>query len=257
MKAKTKRVSGVASDAPVLQAGEGGATPTGTLRAKEQEDVAPPLPTPHNDLSWMLDASAPFPSDPVGAHDLISRRMLDDPLIVERRLLQSHRRAWNTSTLDKILSLPKVGSQLHLVTNGFVRYFDFIPRLISLSGHASASLYLCTWRINTSEILSLFDLIDRGILSAVAVLTSMHMKNLLIPEANLLVSGLLQRKQRVKSINSHAKVFLLQAGDDYLTVEGSANMTAYAGVEHSVLSNDRIVYEFHRMWIEDLLKDEQ
>ena len=67
--------------------------------------------------------------------------------------------------------------------------------------------------------------------------------------ADTLKCGLEDRAQRFKACENHAKVVLLQAGEDWLVFEGSANFTANPRIEQFVLNNDRELFEFHKTWM--------
>ena len=108
--------------------------------------------------------------------------------------------------------------------------------------------------MNRANVTELLDLYDAGKVRAVAILTGTYFKRREAAVCNTLVSGLLDRGQRYRAFQNHAKVLLLAAPPDFLTIEGSANFTANPRLEQSVVTNDRELYDFHRSWFEEMLR---
>ena len=58
----------------------------------------------------------------------------------------------------------------------------------------------------------------------------------------------------VKCFETHVKVCLIDNPEKnaYLTVEGSANLTANPRLEQYVITNDKRLWDVHRDWMEEM-----
>ena len=98
------------------------------------------------------------------------------------------------------------------------------------------------------------DLYDQGIFKTVNAITGEYFRQREATVYVLLETGLKERGQRLFSNKNHAKVSLLQIEDAYFVIEGSANFTANPRIEQFVLTNSKELFDFHRAWMETLLK---
>ena len=67
---------------------------------------------------------------------------------------------------------------------------------------------------------------DKGVFQNVNALTGEYFRTRESAVFHILDMGLKSRKQRLFANKNHAKVTLLQIGENYYVVEGSANFTA-------------------------------
>lgn len=141
------------------------------------------------------------------------------------------------------------GTSYHFISNGSFDYWNIVTRMIELHELTKAEFYGCTWTMNDANVKSLFELIDTGTLRSASVMVGLYFLHREPVVADTLKCGLEDRAQRFKACENHAKVVLLQAGDDWLVFEGSANFTANPRIEQFVLNNDRELYEFHKTWM--------
>jgi len=107
--------------------------------------------------------------------------------------------------------------------------------------------------MNRDNVTELFTMIDNGEIKQAAMLTGLYFKRRESAVYAQIMIGMLSRGQRFSSFRNHAKVVLLQKGDDYITFEGSANFTSNPRMENFIISNDQPLYEFHRSWMEEML----
>ena len=117
-------------------------------------------------------------------------------------------------------------------------------------------LYASTWTMNRDNVVELLDLMDKGKISNVTVLTGIYFKRRETAIYARLLEGIQKRGHRFKALKNHAKITLLanEASGDFVCVQGSANWTANPRVEQYVMTNDREIFEFHREWMEDCFK---
>ena len=196
-------------------------------------------------LQWAMD----------DAFKLETVRQIDGPRILSRRPRRRTLSALRSEELAAFFTrLPEPGESLHIVSNGRFDYWHFVPVSIALLGRPAEALYGSTWTMNRANVAELLALFDSGKVKSVAVLTGTYFKRRESSVCNTLTTGLLDRGQRFRAFQNHAKVLLIAAPPDFLTIEGSANFTANPRLEQSVVSNDEALYQFHRSWFEEMLR---
>lgn len=152
-----------------------------------------------------------------------------------------------------VKGIPAAGVSLHVVANGDYDYWTWIPTIIDWLGGIVRQLYISTWTANGPNVRELLRLIDQGKIGRCAVLTGLYFKRRETAVYAQLITGLEARGQRYRAFRNHAKVSLLTNGADWITVEGSANLTANPRLEQYVITNDRKLYDFHAAWMEAML----
>lgn len=210
--------------------------------------------TAHDEFDDISDAIA-FDIDPQEYSEHVS-----EARITTRRLRSEMKRRTVNAMKKQALSetvreLPAVGECLHIVSNGDFDYWTFIPLLAGYLGVVD-ELYASTWVINRASVSDLFAMIDEGIVKQASFLGGDFMKTGDTAVYATLLSGLRRRGMRLVCLRNHAKVTLLanHAAGAYLVLEGSANYTANPRIEQNILANDRELYEFHRDWMEEVLR---
>ena len=208
-------------------------------------DEPGPLSGLQSDLGLLLD----------DAPSIETTATLDGPRLLARR--PSHRR--NLSALrqealeDFYRELPAAGESLHIVSNGAFDYFHFLPATLALLGRPAEEVYGSTWTMNRGNVQTLFALLDSKQIGTAAIVTGTYFKRRETAVANALVEGLASRGLRYRAFQNHAKVLLVGAPPDWITIEGSANFTANPRLEQTVVTNDAELYAFHRAWLEEML----
>lgn len=155
---------------------------------------------------------------------------------------------------DFLKALPAPGESFHIVSNGRFDFWNYIPHLIELLGGHVTEFYGSTWTMNRGCVTQMCELMDAGKIGQITILTGDYFKRRETAVYATLVTELDKRQQRYLAFKNHAKILLLTNGATWLTVEGSANFTANYRMEQAVLSNDRALYEFHKGWIEEMLR---
>jgi len=156
---------------------------------------------------------------------------------------------------DSMPTPPAAGESVHIVSNAKHDFATWIPTIIDWAGSADF-LYCSTWtlsRPNAQEIFALHD--DEKIAKGqLHFLTGLYFKRREAATYNMLLQGLVERGGRFRAFENHCKVLLLAnaSKDQFITVEGSANLNANPRFEQYVVTNDRGLLEFHRSWMEDV-----
>lgn len=154
---------------------------------------------------------------------------------------------------EQILTeLPQPGEAIHVISNGSFDYFNLIPIAIELMGGHVDLFYFSTWTMNNSIVEKILELFDNGKIQKIGCLVGLYMKQREPAVFNLIYEGLKDRNQKVFSNENHSKVTLLQIGENYITIEGSANFTANPRIEQFCIHNDKELYEFHKMWMDEI-----
>lgn len=154
---------------------------------------------------------------------------------------------------DILKELPAPGETVHIISNGSFDYWTFVPIIIDLLGGRSHDGWFSTWTLNRANCNELFEIYDRGALGSINFLTGLYFKRRETSVYAKLLTGIQQRGQRYKALENHAKIILLTNGEDWITMEGSANFTANPRIEQNIVCNLRSIYDFHRSWMDEIL----
>jgi len=184
----------------------------------------------------------------------LERDDMPDPAVIRRHLRLTVK---NKLQLDKLAEIcpeiPAVGESLHLIANGKYDFWTWTPHLVTLmKGHAS-DFYCSTWTMNRKNAVEMLEMFDAGKLGHLNLLTGLYFKRRETAVYATVMEGIQKRRGRYIAFRNHAKVLLLQQGSTFLTVEGSANLTANPRLEQYILTNDRGVYELHQGWMDKML----
>lgn len=156
---------------------------------------------------------------------------------------------------EVVKTFPAPGEQLHVVSANKFDFWTWVPVMIDWIG-VTENFYCSTWTANRQGVVDLLRIWDEGkITGTVNFVTGLYFKRRETSVYATLVEGLLKRGGRYKAFETHAKVLLLknETKNDWLTVEGSANLTGNPRLEQYVATNDRALYAFHRDWFEEAL----
>lgn len=154
---------------------------------------------------------------------------------------------------DILTELPPPGMAYHIISDGKFDYWTFVPIIIDLLGGKSQEGWFSTWTLNRMNCNELFELYDRGCLGSINFLTGLYFKRREAAVYAKLYTGIMDRNQRYKALENHAKIVLLTNGTDFITMEGSANFTANPRIEQNTITNSQALYFFHRGWIDEIL----
>jgi hypothetical protein len=203
-----------------------------------------PLPSIDDDLSW-FDNPAQFETT-----------AKTKTRIIRSRLKHLTKLATSKEEAEEVFTIcPKPGECLHAICNGTFDHFVLLPIFIELLGGQITSFYGSTWTMNRNNALDLLALYDNGAIGEINLLTGNYFKRREQAVYATVLEGLLERGQRFVSFANHTKIMLLQADENYLSIEGSANFTSNPRLENTTITNDRAVWEFHVGWMREILDD--
>lgn len=180
---------------------------------------------------------------------------LDQPAAKSVMLMTKHEMKLverKASAKEAMPDLPGIGISRHYISGAEYDFWMVIVRAIEIMDVVD-EFYASTWTINRENTLELLELYDSGKLKKIGMLTGIYFKRRESAVYAQLLEGLRNRGQKYRAFRNHAKVVLLHSGDDYIIIEGGANLTSNPRLENYVIVNDRLLYEFHRDWMEDML----
>lgn len=147
---------------------------------------------------------------------------------------------------------PKPDEFFHIISNGSFDYWMLCPLLIELTSAKNVTIHASTWTLNRQNALEMLQMLDDGRCSSLHLLTGTYFKRRESAVFATIANGLLQRNQKIRALENHAKVLLINdhAGN-FFVMEGSANFTANPRIEQNLIGNNRDLYEHHKRWIEE------
>lgn len=167
----------------------------------------------------------------------------------KRRML----RTVHQETMKDVIVLPAINESLHLISNGVFDFFTIAAMLIDALGGHSEHFYASTWTINQQTIMDLFDYYDTGKIGRIYILSDVTLKRRKPEGYAHLIDGLRQRGQQCISNHNHSKIVLLNNGDNFISIEGSASFTTNPRIEQHCITNDKELWAWHRSWMDELL----
>ena len=195
-----------------------------------------------DDYSWVFGDN----------NELENEHRIDSRAIIRtnrRQLLRVERQ----HNLADILPLPAQGETIHMMSNGMYDFFTIAALLIEMMDNYTEHLYASTWTISQQTIVDLFDTVDSGKIGQLYILSDRSFKRRKPSSYAQLIEGLRKRNMRFVANHNHSKVSLLNNGDNYITIEGSASFTTTPRLEQHCITNDYELWSWHRQWMNELL----
>lgn len=118
-------------------------------------------------------------------------------------------------------------------------------------------IYIAVYRMNQLAVRKLIEFIDNSEIKTNIILSSFFRENKKYEKwAHDLVAYANGKKTvRIKFTRSHAKVFLAKTkNNQYIVFEGSGNLSDNSRIEQYIIENNKTVYEFHKNWMDEILK---
>jgi len=152
---------------------------------------------------------------------------------------------------------PKKNEQYRIVTEKQFNAFALILHL--LESEELEELYLAIYRINEPTVSSIIDFIEVGKIKKATFVISNFFNQTKKPEK----WAMMLREFCANNVNcehvythTHAKVLAIRTKTkNYYIFEGSGNMSDNARIEQYIYENNQEVYEFHKGWMSELIKD--
>lgn len=223
------------------------------------------------EFDWLDDAQTVGQSDNFDwlgdDYNLESPLALDNPLIHERKVSRRQTvMAEKEQNLARVVTkLPPIDTDLfiigsaegrehsrtgHLLANAF-DYGSFVGYCVDLlikeTGRRGAVLYVSTWVWNRDFNLMMHDMLSDGRLKAVHILADKFIKRRHTSAIYAQMVEIVQAHppSRIMLNPNHCKILCMTVRDRYVSVTGSANLSAAARTEQYCLSTSPDLYSFY------------
>jgi hypothetical protein len=167
----------------------------------------------------------------------------------KRRMVDALKRKAARDLLDR---LPEEGEFFHIVSDGKFDYWSLVPIIVEMAGLRNVELHASTWTLNRPNALEMLEMIDDGRLSKINLLTGTYFKRRESAVYATIANGLAARGSRIRCLENHAKVAILNVGNSGFIMEGSANFTANPRIEQNIVAKSAELYAHHKKWIEEV-----
>lgn len=149
--------------------------------------------------------------------------------------------------------LPVPGEDFHIIGGGNIDAFHIIPCTLCYT-RAIEEMYIATWSMTRGNMKDLLKLFDNGKIRKLNIVISIFFQGRYKGDCAFLKSEMKKRNQKIVICKNHAKIILMDSGDEGLVFQGSANFTANPRIEQMVFSNSRELYGFYRETMDSILK---
>ncbi len=175
-------------------------------------------------------------------------RRTDKAVMLDARRLQN--------AVEHIGRLPEPGEAFHLVTAKRYSLWHVVKSVLHFAAPETiAYLGIATLGFSKTNLDELLVEIDIGRIGKVDFLFSVYFKSNERESCERLAHELTTRGQRVVAMLTHAKVLLLELTDGRsYVVESSANLRSCSSIEQIVLIHDVDLLDFHRQWIDEIMR---
>ena len=172
----------------------------------------------------------------------------------DRRVMLDARRLQDA--VGHIGRLPAEGESYHLVTAKRYSLWNVIQATLQLAAPATiAYLGIATLGFSKQNLDELLAELDAGRIGKVDFLFSVYFKSNERESCERLAHELTTRGHCVVAMLTHAKILLIETtnGASYV-VESSANLRSCASIEQITLTHDADLLQFHRTWIDEIMR---
>lgn len=190
-------------------------------------------------------------------HEIATTHVPNARKVVSKNKAAAKKLMRKETAAELLGKLPAQGESLELITNGQSNAGGFYEVIRDTWGKVQ-HLALATWIINRDYIDMLFADLEQGRLESLTIVISNRMQQLgkgHAPAFNVLKTKAMESpKVNFRVANSHAKVFAMTDGTDYITVSGSGNWSENPRIENYTITNDKLKYQFHLNWMSEIQK---
>lgn len=174
------------------------------------------------------------------------------PRALRNRAKQDLKKMGRRESLRELIkAIPEEGETLHVVSSGKFNFWTYVPVINELINQPIDVLYCASWMVGAQCVKELFQLMDAGIVRESRWVVGAYLKSR-DPEVYRQLLKLEEKKRGwVKAMETHIKLILIDSPPYYLTVTGSANMSENKRLEGTQLTNDRDVYEFYKIVLDE------
>lgn len=155
--------------------------------------------------------------------------------------------------LDKLLDGKiQKDTTTHIISNGNVDVFTFIPYLIKQFGQMD-KFYISTWIISLSIMKQIDKLLISGDLKSINLITDLMFKNRKTDMYAAVLGVVKKHGGKIKIIRNHAKITLLQNKSHSFIITSSANYTRNPRSEQFTLSESKELFDFYENWFKEVM----
>lgn len=149
--------------------------------------------------------------------------------------------------------MPQPGEALHCVFKGNNDGFDILPAIIEIAGGTVGAVAIATLGFNRRNFEALTELITAGTIEPEVLFVCSVLHEARDPElCNEMAEMIRGNGGSFVAVRSHCKVITVEAGDNFYSIESSANLRSCRMAEQFVVSNDPELLQFHRHWMTEI-----
>jgi len=122
--------------------------------------------------------------------------------------------------------------------------------------HQLSEIYVAVYRMNQRSVNKLINFIDDKNIKCNILLSSFFRENKKYEKwsKDLIMYSARKNNTKVSYAWNHAKVFLAKTKcNRYIVFEGSGNLSDNARIEQYIIEDNKITYDFHKNWIDNIL----
>lgn len=161
------------------------------------------------------------------------------------------------SFMDIVDGELKEGVQYRIITEHAFNAISVIEYLAKF--HEITEIYIAVYRMNQLSVNKLTEFIDNDNIKCNIILSSFFRQNKKYEKwcKDLITYSENKSNVSISFAWNHAKVFLAKTKDKrHIVFEGSGNLSDNARIEQYIIEDCKMTYEFHKKWIDNLLKSE-
>lgn len=173
---------------------------------------------------------------------------------IKRLIKQNEINTLKAKALSDLCIKPKKNEQYRIITQKQFNAYSLIYNVIQDS--IIDEMYIAIYRINESAVNNIIDLIETNKIKKATFIISSFFNQTKKPEKwAITLKEYASKKENINHVYTwnHSKIVAIKTGEDYYVFEGSGNMSDNARIEQYVYENSKIMYNFHKSWMEELL----
>jgi len=207
-----------------------------------------------NDIN--LDFNIDFSSTKKEGSESIDNKLVKDKAI-KRIIKNNNIHFLKAKALSDLCILPKLNEQYRVITEKQFNAYALILHL--LESVNIDEMYLAIYRINQPTVESIIDFIESGKIKKSTFVISNFFNQTKKPEKwAIRLKSFCDLNKSINHVytHNHAKVLAIKTVDNnYYIFEGSGNMSDNARIEQYVYENSKKVFDFHKSWMTNLVKN--
>ncbi|MFA5378477.1 MAG: hypothetical protein WC455_22170 [Dehalococcoidia bacterium] len=152
------------------------------------------------------------------------------------------------SRVDEIIPTLEPGVMHNIITQKSINAFSILLSIIGNHEYVD-ELTILTYRMSYKTLKTIELLIDDGKIKKTNIIVNDNFRTLLREKAREMLRLAEAGKIKFCTAPSHAKISLIRAGDNHITIQGSGNYSTNPKIEQYTIVNDHGLYEFYYDYI--------